>query len=1110
MTLQLRALAVRTQLLLLALALAIPAVGVIAFFLMHDAEEAEEAAYVKVNILATNTAGSLDLLLREHGAVLERFASRPQVRKLDPQSCDPLIADYLELHTEATTLSVRDVQGNLVCSNRPNPPTGESIVRQKWFHEGLRAGGLAVSGAYRGQTSGRWLSVLTYPILDAAGKVSGLISFALDLSKVNERVFQPDSTSAVQAVLDREGNYLLRTMDSALYIGKSASSALAAATKAARGGRFSVIGEDGRQRLYAVADVQSTAWRVYASLPEDEVFASYKAHRMRTGIAGLVILVLVLVLTWRISAGISSPIVELARTAERITGGNTVARARVAGPAEIEYVAQQFNAMLDYQARQREERAALVGHYGRLVELARDIFLLTGPDGGIVEANAAAVSAYGYTADELKKMNIRDLRAPEDRQSFAQQWEASAAPQGVLFETMHRRKDGSTFPVEVSARALEIEGQPYRQSFIRDISERKTAEAQIGRMNRAYATLSETNQAIVRLKDQDELFKVICRISVEYSLYECAWVGLVDAANRRVVPAAVYGKLVDYVRQIKVSTDASTPEGRGPTAQAIREGKPYFCQDFLSDPATEPWRELGTLYGIRSSAALPLRRAGAVIGTLNLYSTESDSFDLATQNLLEEMAFDVSFALDNFERESARVQAERDLASSEAYYRGLFENMQEGLAHCRMVFEGGSPQDFIYVDVNEAFARLTGLKDAKGRRVTELIPGIRGSNPELFEIYGRVVETGNPESFETYVPVLDIWFSVSAYRTEPGHFTAVFENITQRKRTEQALREGEERFRSMLEQNISAVFVIEGGKLTYANRRAGEVLGYAQEELIGKSVFDLVVEADRPAIAEASRLLMSGELKTVEQEFKTLRGDGTVTDVGSHAVAAKLQGKRVILGIAQDIGERKKAQAEIARYIARLETTMESTLQAVSSMVELRDPYTAGHERRVGELAAAIGLEMNLPADRLKGLRLAGLVHDIGKISVPAEILSKPSRLTETEFELIKGHCQSGYDVLKGVDFPWPVAQIILQHHERIDGSGYPMRLKADEILLEARIMAVADVVEAMSSHRPYRPGLGLDAALDEIAKNSGRVFDAQVAEACLRLFREKNYTLPT
>jgi len=180
-----------------------------------------------------------------------------------------------------------------------------------------------------------------------------------------------------------------------------------------------------------------------------------------------------------------------------------------------------------------------------------------------------------------------------------------------------------------------------------------------------------------------------------------------------------------------------------------------------------------------------------------------------------------------------------------------------------------------------------------------------------------------------------------------------------------------------------------------------------------------------------------------------------------------------------------------------------------TTLSEMRDPYTAGHERRVGEIAVALGAELGLDQQRIEGLRVAGHLHDVGKMIIPSEILSKPGRLTPIEFELIKGHPQSGYDVLKDVEFPWPVAEVALQHHERMDGSGYPQGLKGEAILLEARIMAVADVMEAMSSHRPYRPGLGIDKALAEIERGRGTAYDPAVADACLRLFRERGYRLP-
>lgn len=186
-----------------------------------------------------------------------------------------------------------------------------------------------------------------------------------------------------------------------------------------------------------------------------------------------------------------------------------------------------------------------------------------------------------------------------------------------------------------------------------------------------------------------------------------------------------------------------------------------------------------------------------------------------------------------------------------------------------------------------------------------------------------------------------------------------------------------------------------------------------------------------------------------------------------------------------------------------------STVKVATTLGEMRDPYTAGHQRRVGEIAVAIGAELGFDARRQEGLRVAGYLHDIGKITIPAEILSKPSKLNAIEYQLIQGHPQSGYEVLKGVEFPWPVAEVALQHHERIDGSGYPQGLKGEAILLESRIMAVADVVEAMSTHRPYRAGLGIENALAEIERGRGSAYDLDVSDACLRLFREKHYQLP-
>jgi putative nucleotidyltransferase with HDIG domain len=212
--------------------------------------------------------------------------------------------------------------------------------------------------------------------------------------------------------------------------------------------------------------------------------------------------------------------------------------------------------------------------------------------------------------------------------------------------------------------------------------------------------------------------------------------------------------------------------------------------------------------------------------------------------------------------------------------------------------------------------------------------------------------------------------------------------------------------------------------------------------------------------------------------------------------------------IYQDITERKKAEAKANEALHSLRKAYAGIIQVLSIASEVRDPYTAGHQRRVSDLARTIAQEMGLPPERVEGIRLAGIIHDIGKLSIPAEILSKPTILSKIEYTLVQSHVQIGHDILKDIDFAWPIAKMILLHHERMDGSGYPQGLKGDEILLESRILAVADVIEAMASHRPYRASLGIEAALKEIEKGRGALFDSAVVAACLRTFREKGYKL--
>jgi len=296
------------------------------------------------------------------------------------------------------------------------------------------------------------------------------------------------------------------------------------------------------------------------------------------------------------------------------------------------------------------------------------------------------------------------------------------------------------------------------------------------------------------------------------------------------------------------------------------------------------------------------------------------------------------------------------------------------------------------------------------------------------------------------------------------------------------------------------------GYIQYINPQVKDIYGYDPEELIGKHLNKTTPVTEIPKALKAINTVLSG--KTINNfEVDQINADGKIIHTEINGSPVKKNGKIVALqGVMRDITTRKQAEKEAKLSTQKLVNAMENTIQAIAMIVEMRDPYTAGHQRRVTELACTIATKIGLSEDKVTGLRLAGLIHDVGKIRVPAEILTNPDGLSEAELNIIRTHPQVGYDVLRTIEFPWPVATIVHQHHERMDGSGYPKGVKGRDIIFEARILAVADVVEAIASHRPYRSALSIDVALEEIHDKRDILYDAQVVDTCLGLFNKKAF----
>ena len=489
-----------------------------------------------------------------------------------------------------------------------------------------------------------------------------------------------------------------------------------------------------------------------------------------------------------------------------------------------------------------------------------------------------------------------------------------------------------------------------------------------------------------------------------------------------------------------------------------------------------------------------------------------------------------------------RKRAEDQLRRSEERYRTIFENTGTAM----MIMD----DDHSIIRVNKETERLTGYPrdEEAGQKWTEFVlyedlekmigfhrarrePGNQSPRNYEFRLIrkdGAIREVfltaamipGSSQSIVSLLDVTEAKWAERRLRASNEELEAMLEELTaieeelreqyqELERQKSVLAESERRFRSLLENvRLLALIVDARGTITFVNNFVLALTGWEREELEGQSFRNFFPPSIREKMAQMFET-------TIKQERIIRHGPSYVQT--KHGKILRVQWNNTLLmdaeqnvvGIAtigEDVTERWRAEKELEKSFAEMRQLLTGTVEALAATAEKRDPYTAGHQRRVADLACAIASKMGITGSRLEGLRTAGILHDIGKMYIPTEILSKPGRLTEVEMLLVRTHSQAGYEIVHKIPFSDPVPQFLLQHHERLNGSGYPQGLKGTEILLEARILGVADVVEAMASHRPYRPALGVTAALEEISVNSGTLYDPQVVEACCQLFNLEGF----
>ncbi len=491
------------------------------------------------------------------------------------------------------------------------------------------------------------------------------------------------------------------------------------------------------------------------------------------------------------------------------------------------WLRQQRAIALVRQYRAERERTVLEKHLDTLTRYANDMILIMDDEGRILDANERAVAAYGFPREELLRMNVRSLRAPAALETFESDWQKARWEDGVVFETIHRRSDGTAFPVEVSSRGIRADDVTLRQSIIRDISERKEADGKIRRLSNLYAALSQMNQAIVRGKRRQELLGEICRVAVEYGRLHFAWVGSIDEHDGRVKPAATYGPDSGYLAQITVLADPAQPTGRGPIGRTLREGHTQVCNDIFTDPSMIPWRAAAAQSGFRSIATLPLLEEGKIVAVLAVYADEPGFFDNETIALLEEMCSDVSFGLENLAKEERRRAAEAALRESEEKYRLLFSSERDAI----VLFDADSTR---ILDANEAFLALSGYtaEETTQLRVQDVSADPDATRDSLRNVRERGFDHVDVRLFRRKDgTALSVEISLNTFVWRGRRLvTSILRDITERMKAEESAR----LWARVLEDSAEGIVITDTDRrILTVNKAFTALTGYAPEEVIG-------------------------------------------------------------------------------------------------------------------------------------------------------------------------------------------------------------------------------------------------------------------------------------
>lgn len=651
-------------------AIALPMVGILAYTIYDNAQQRIVEAKSTAHMLAVAASSDVDRVLISNHDFLVQMSLRPLVRKMDAKHCDQILWDFRELFPQSANMTVIDMQGTAICSAVPQPGGKPvSVANAPWFKKSLATDSFVVSDPFFGPITGRWVTVLTYPIRDEKGRKIGFLGLPLDLALYEPNLSNvPLIPNTTVGIITSDGTIVWRNLDTEKWVGKKLGEN-AAVKKLLAGIDGEMQGIDLVYRFYNVLPIKGANWHVYVGIPTSVVYSQLRLILLRNALLGLISLLLILGVAWLIARRISRPIRVLASASRAIREGRGEVRAVVAGPPEIMEVAQEFNEMLNVrlqaEAALREGEAKLsealkiarLGHWE--YEFDSDEMVLNDQYYSLHHTTAGQMGGYRLKAADF----ARRLVHPEDAHLLGEQIERASNTDDlnnfVQLETRIMCADGEMrwvlvrFKVEKNAQgvATRIVGVNL------DITERKQADQIQRRLNRSLKLLSDCNMALVHAVEEQALLSEICRLLVEQGGYRMAWVGYAEHdAGKAVRVVAQYGNGAEYLEAQTISwTD--TELGRGPTGTAIRTGKTDINQDYQTNPRMKPWREAALASGYRSSIGLPLPGKKRELGALTIYSADTNAFGHDEVKLLEELANDLAYGI-----ETLRTRVEHEVA----------------------------------------------------------------------------------------------------------------------------------------------------------------------------------------------------------------------------------------------------------------------------------------------------------------------------------------------------------------------------------------------------------------------------------------------------------------